>query len=193
MVVLARKDTSLQMEMIGIFATAEEATSKGISALGIDPIQLLIQTITFLLLLWAIKKYALGSVVQKIEKRHKDINRGLHLTAEMDKEKAELDKKVEEALGMARREADIIIAEAHTESGDIIKASEESALRKVDGILRDAEGRIEREISDARRGLKKEMTSLVVEATEAIIEQKLDQKSDRELIEKYLSKVINND
>jgi F-type H+-transporting ATPase subunit b len=176
------------MNTMGILAAAEE--SEGIAALGLDPIALGAQAVTFLVLFWVIKKYALSGIVKNLEKRHNDINRGLHLTAEMDKAKAELDERVEMALKKARKESDTIIAEARTESGKIIQAAEESANRRAEEIIRVAEGKIERDIAEARDGLKKEMSGLITEATEAILGQKLDASGDRKLVEDYLKEAM---
>jgi F-type H+-transporting ATPase subunit b len=171
-------------------STAEEAghgeESEGIAALGIDPIAIGAQLLTFLVLFVIVKKFALEGIVKNLQKRHDDINRGLHLTAELDKQKAELDVRVEEALRAARKEADQIIAEAQAETGKMIQAAEEKANVKAEEIMRQAEGKIERDIADARNGLKKEMAGLITEATEAILGQKLDANSDRKLVEDYL-------
>jgi F-type H+-transporting ATPase subunit b len=176
------------MNTLGMFAAAEE--TEGIAALGLDPIALLAQAVTFLVLFWVIKKYAVSGIVKNLEKRHNDINRGLHLTAEMDKAKTELDAQVEKALAKARKEADGIVAEAKTESGKIVQAAEEAANRRADEILRATEGKIEREISEARAGLKAEMAGLITEATEAILQEKLDANTDRQLVEKYLKEAV---
>lgn len=169
---------------------AEEESTEGIAALGLDPFAILAQALTFLVLFFVVKKFAMDGIISNLDKRHKDINRGLHLTAEMDKQKAELDERVEKALKAARKDADAIIAEAHAESGNIVRAAEESASRKADEILRAAEGKIERDITEARRGLRVEMASLVSEATEAVLGQKLDAGTDRKLVEDYLSEAM---
>lgn len=173
--------------------TSEEShggESEGIAALGLDPFAILAQTFTFLVLFWVIKKYALDKIVANLDKRHNDIDRGLHLTAELDKEKAELDERVEKVLKSARKDADAIIAEAHTESGKIVQAAEGTATRKAEEILRAAEGKIEQDIANARDGLKAEMAGLITEATEAILNQKLDSNADRKLVEKYLEESL---
>lgn len=167
---------------------AEE--SEGIGALGLSLPAIIASTITFLVLFWVIKKYALDGIVANLEKREADINRGLHLTAELDKKSAELEATVEKTLKAARKEADAIIAEAHTETGVMIANAEKSATTRADEIVRAAEGKIEREISEARQGLKSEMASLITEATEAILDQKLDSSSDRKLVENYLKEVM---
>lgn len=171
-------------------AKGAEETSEGIGALGLDPIAIGAQTITFLVLFWFVKKYALDGIVKNLDKRHKDINRGLHLTAEMDKQKEELDARVEKALKAARKDADMIISEANAESGKIIQSAEEAASRKAEEIMRAAEGKIERDIADARTGLKAEMSDLIAQATEAILNQKLDSTSDRKLVEQYLKEAM---
>ncbi len=176
------------INMLSIVAAAEKAeeSSEGIGALGLDIFAIGAQLITFLLLLWLVKKFALDGIVKNLDKRHNDIDRGLHLTAEMDKQKAELDERVEEVLKIARKDADSILSEASAESGKIIHAAEDAASRKADEIIRSAEGKIEREIAEARQGLKAEMAGLITEATEAILNHKLDDKADRKLVEDYL-------
>lgn len=167
---------------------AEE--SEGISALGLDPLAIGAQLFTFLLLFWIVKKFALSGIVKNLQKRHDDINRGLHLTAELDKQKADLDERVEQILKVARKDADLIIAEAHTESSKVIQTAEQSANRKADDILKSAESKIERDIAQARQELKGEMASLITEATEAILNQKLDSANDRKLVENYLKEAM---
>jgi F-type H+-transporting ATPase subunit b len=175
------------MNLLTTFAATETAeTSEGIGALGLSLPAILASAITFTLLYIIVKKYALSGIVANLEKRENDINRGLHLTAEMDKAKAELEVKVEAELKKARKEADLIIAESRAETGKMIQAAEEKANHKADEILRAAEGKIERDISEARNGLKKEMAELITEATESILGQKLDAGSDRQLVERYL-------
>lgn len=161
-------------------------TSEGIGALGLSLPAIAASAITFLVLFFVIKKYALSGIVANLEKREEDINRGLHLTAELDRQKEELDARVADAMKAARKEADLIIAEAHTETGKMVQAAEEKANNRADEILRAAEGKIERDIAEARNGLKKEMASLITEATEAILGAKLDGNADRKLVEDYL-------
>lgn len=164
--------------------------SEGIAALGLSPTAIGAQLLTFFVLFFVIKKFALEGIVKNLQKRHDDINRGLHLTSELDKQKAELDERVEAALKAARKEADLIIADAQSETGKMIQAAEEKANLKADEIIRAAEGKIERDIVEARTGLKKEMASLITEATEAILGAKLDANADRKLVEDYLKEAM---
>lgn len=169
------------------FGATEEVS--GIGALGIDILAILAQAVTFLVLFFVLKKFALDGIVKTLEKRRKTIDDGVRLGVEMEAEKAQLDEKVEALLRKARLQADEIIAGGHKESGEIIKAAEESASRKVEAMLADAQGKIEEDIAAARKGLEQEMRSLVAEATEVIIEEKLDAKKDESLIKRAFARV----
>lgn len=178
------------MEILGlltIFGATEEA--EGIAALGIDPIAILAQAATFLLLFWVIKRYALDKIVDTLEKRRKTIDDGVRLGREMEAEKERLDQKVEDAMRQARIDADKIIAEAREEAGGVLKEAEASASKKVDAMLAEAHHRIEEDIDRARAGLEKDMRNLVAEATEVIIQEKLDAKKDASLLERAINKV----
>lgn len=173
--------------LLTIFGATEEA--EGIAALGIDPLAILAQALTFLVLFWVIKKFALDKIVDTLEKRRNTIDDGVRLGREMEAEKERLDEKVEAALKKARVEADKIISEGHQEAGEIISRAEADASRKVDAMLLDAHTRIDEDITKARLGLEAEMRTLVAEATETIIEEKLDAKKDASLLDSALDKV----
>ncbi len=168
------------------FATEEKT---GIAVLGLDVKTILLQAGVFLLLFLIVKKYALKGIVDTLEQRRQTIDKGVELGLAMEKQKAEFDEELKKMHVEAREAADVILANANKEAGDIIKAGETAAASKADHMLKDAEARIEREIAKARDDLKKDMLSLVAEATEVIIDEKLDSKKDQSLIGKALARV----
>lgn len=175
------------LHIISIFAAAEEAG--GIGALGINIQSILASTVTFLLLYYVLKKFALTKIVGTLEDRRKTIERGLKLTHDMDKLKNEFDAKVEARLKDARKQADQIMSEAHTEAAQLIQAAETSAQAKAEVLLNEARNGIAREIEDARKSLRSEIANLVIAATEAVIDEKLDARKDAALIERSLNGV----
>ncbi len=177
------------MEFLHLLTTFGAEEVSGIGALGIDPLAILAQAATFLILFFVIKKFALDGIIKTLEKRRKTIDDGVRLGREMEAEKEQLDEKIDEALRKARVESDAIIAGGQKEAGEIIKAAEEAATRKADAILTDAHGKIEDDIEAARKGLEQEMRALVAEATEVIIEEKLDAKKDESLIKRAFARV----
>ena len=169
-----------------LFASEQK---EGIAVLGIDPKAILLQAGTFIILFLIIKKFALKGIVDTLEKRRETIDKGVELGIEMEAEKAKFDESLQKMQQSARVEAEKIIAEAQHEAGEIIKAGEDAATQKVDGMLKHSSARIEREMENARQELQAEMLTLVSEATETIIQEKLDKTKDASLIQRALAKV----
>lgn len=170
-------------------ASEAAAEKSGIAVLGIDPKAIILQAGTFLILFLIIKKFALSGIVDTLEKRRQTIDKGVALGLAMEKKKTEFDEELKKLQREARGQADTIIAEANKEAGKIIKAGEASASVKVDQMLQDANARIEREMNQARQALKQDMLNLVADATEVIIEEKLDAKKDASLIDRALGRL----
>lgn len=179
------------IQMVYLFGkvAGEEKSAGGIAALGIDPLAILAQAVTFLALFFIIKKFALEKIVASLEERRKTIDKGVRLGYEMASEREKLEQKIDQQLHKTRKEADRIIAEAHQEAGEVIKGAEISASQKVDSMLSDAHLRIEEDMNKARKALEKEMLNLVADATEMIIGEKLDAKKDDSLIQRALTGV----
>ncbi len=172
--------------LLTIFASEEAG---GIAALGIDPLAILAQAVTFLVLFYIVKKFALEKIVKTLEDRRKTIDKGVKLGFEMEAEKARLDEKVAEVLKDARGESDKIIAGAQAETRQMLKDAEEKAVKKTEEIIADAHVRIAQDVEKARRQLEADTVALVAQATEAIIGEKLDSKKDAGLISRLLSGV----
>lgn len=166
---------------------ATEESAGGIAALGIDPWAILAQAVTFLLLFFIIKKFALEKIVKALEERRQTIDQGVHLGYKMAEEQTKLEEKIESELHNTREKADQIVAEAHKDAGDILRAAEDNATRKVDDMLAEAHVRIEDDMKKAQEALRQDMLGLVADATEVIIGEKLDRRKDEELIRKALT------
>jgi len=171
------------------FAAVEEAAQEGgLAVLGINPLALLLQLVTFVLLFFILKRFAFKAIIKMLEERRSTIDKGVDLGREMEVEKQQLDERVDKVLHQARADADKVIAASHQEAGGIIREAEAVSARKTDALLADAHAKIEEEIERARTGLEKEMLALVAEATEVLIGEKLDAKKDAGLIEQVLIK-----
>ena len=104
----------------------------------------------------------------------------------MQKEKAELEKQVEQQLHAARQSADKLIAGAQDTARETVREAEDAARKKSDNIVAEADGRIATDAARVRKQLEGELAGLVAEATEAVIDEKIDAKKDGQLIERAL-------
>lgn len=175
--------------MFNPFITLAAEEKEGIAVLGLDIKALLLQAGVFLLLFFVIKKFALRGIVDALEDRRQTIDKGVTLGLEMQTAKEKFDEELKQMHHQARIKADDILAEAQKEAHALIKEGEAAAAKKADTMLADAAKRIDREMESARKELRHEMLQLVAEATETIIEEKLDAKKDASLLERALAKV----
>ncbi len=175
--------------MINLVAQFADSSS-GIGALGIDGKALVIQLVTFLLAFWVLEHWAFKPIVKIMERRREMIEKGVKLGEEMQKEKVELEKKVAESLHDARTKADGIIAEAKTQARQTVQAAEGEASQKAEAILASADDRIRLDTNRARKQLETELVGLISEATEAIIDEKVDTRKDAELIDKAMREQV---
>jgi F-type H+-transporting ATPase subunit b len=161
-------------------------SSSGLGSLGLDGKAFLIQLVTFLLAFWILKRYAFGPIAKVMDQRRKTIEDGVLLGEQMKKEKADLDDKMADELAKARSEADGIIAQAQDTSRGIVRDAEDKASEKAAGILKAADERIAADTKRARKQLEGELVGLISDATEAIIDEKVDAKKDAQLIDRAL-------
>ncbi|MES2971241.1 MAG: F0F1 ATP synthase subunit B [Patescibacteria group bacterium] len=174
--------------MIGMFFAVEEASAEAspLAALGVDAKSLIFQLITFTLVFLILKRFAFKPITKMLVERRKTIEDGVKLGQRMEKERAKLDSEITQVMRDARIEADKIIGNGQKEAREIIREAEKVGQRKVDTMLKDAEARINEETEQAKRKLEKEIVGIVSEATEAIVEEKVDATKDSKLIDKAL-------
>jgi F-type H+-transporting ATPase subunit b len=108
------------------------------------------------------------------------------LGEEMQKEHADLEKKVSSALHQARQDADAIVAEALDAARGQVREAEDKAQLKAENILKEAHTQADQNITRMRKALEGELVGLISDATEAIIDAKVDAKKDADLIDKAL-------
>lgn len=167
-------------------AAAEHAEETGI--LGFSVQSFIIQLITFVLVFALLKKFAFDRIVKLLDERHKVIDAGVRHGQQMKAEREKFEKEISQTARDARHQADEIIGDAQKEARDIIREAEKAANKKSENILKDTEARIAEEVEQAKRRLEKDVASLVSEATEALVEEKVDAKKDADLIDKAIKR-----
>lgn len=168
------------------FAAEAAAEKSGIAVLGINPVGLMLQLVTFLILFAIIKKFALSGIIAMLEKRRKTINDGIRLGRNMEAEHAKMEELVEKTLRDTRHEADKILAAANQQAGEILKSAEITAERKTTQMLSESRAQLELAVESAKKQLKYETANLVADATGLLINEKLDINRDSAIIAKAL-------
>jgi F-type H+-transporting ATPase subunit b len=168
-------------------AEAAEHAEEGLP-LGLSLQSFIIQLITFVIIFFLLKRFAFTPIVKMLDKRHKVIDEGVRHGLEMEKERTRLETETAKIIREARHDADAIIGDAQKEGREIVREAEKSAHKKSEVMLADAEARINEEAEQARRRVEKDIVGLVSEATEAVVEEKIDAKKDADLIDRAIKK-----
>lgn len=172
--------------MISNISNFATESSSGLGALGVDGKAFVIQLITFVLAFLILKRFAFKPIIKVLDARRETIENGVKLGEEMKVERAKLDAEIEKALQEGRQKADAIVAGAQDTAKETVKEAEDKARVKAANILKEADSRIEQDTARARKQLEGELVGLISDATEAIIDEKVDAKKDASLIERAL-------
>lgn len=145
--------------------------------------------VAFLLLLFFLNKYAFGPLFAVMEKRRQIIKEQMDAAAnsQVQAEAAMAEQKA--ALDEARKEAYAIIEQAKATSSkqaeEIVASAKNEATRLKDEALKD----IESEKNKAISALRTEVGGISVQIASKIIEKQVDEKSQEEIVNKYLHEV----
>lgn len=145
--------------------------------------------INLLILFLLLKKFLFGPVTKMMDKREQlikdDLNNAANTRAEADKLKSDYENTIKnahneaaeitnKAKADAAKECDIILADAREESARILKDAQTEAANQKAKVLSSA---------------KVEIADLAVMAAAKVINKNIDEKSDKEIAESFLSEV----
>lgn len=150
---------------------------------------LLTQAIVFLLLLLAVRKFAMGPIVAVMEKRRQHIESEI-TTAERSRKEAEaLLAEQRRVLDEARLEAKSIIDRATKQASDEATKIVADAQAAAERLKADASAELAREVEKAKAELRDQMTGLSVLLASKIIEKELDEATQKATVDKFLAQV----
>lgn len=160
--------------------------------LDLNVSQIIIQIIAFLLMFWVMKKYgwkpllgALDARRQKIQAEFDDVQaekeKAQHLTASYE-------DKLREISADARKKIQEAIAEGHRISVGI----QDEAQKNAKEIVQKARLEIAEELTKAKNQLKDDVVNLVVNTTEKILQENLNDSSQKTLISNFVEEVARN-
>lgn len=148
--------------------------------------------VCFLLVYWVLAKFAFGPILQAIDARRDQIDSDLK-RAEQHRVEAEVDRtRLEERLKNIEVETRAEMQKAIAEGKRLADEIREQARQQADAMLEKANKNIEYETQKARESLKQDVVRLTIEATERLIQERLDDNKHRELIGDFLNRLERN-
>jgi F-type H+-transporting ATPase subunit b len=150
---------------------------------------MLTQLIVFIILLLAVRKFAMGPIVAVMEKRRQHIENEI-ATAERSRQEAEaLLAEQRRVLDEARSESKAILDRAAKQASDEAARIIAEAQATAERLKADASADIAREVEKAKAELRDQMAGLSVLLASKIIEKELDEAAQKEAVDKFLAQV----
>ncbi|MFQ5994650.1 MAG: F0F1 ATP synthase subunit B [Acidiferrobacterales bacterium] len=146
-------------------------------------VTLIVQMVTFGMLVWFIMRFLWGPLTSLMEERQTRIADGL-AAAEKGKHDLELaEKRATAALRQAKSQAADIITHAERRAAEIVDGAKGEAKVETERIMAAARSEIHQERNRAREDLRGAVADLVVLGASRILEKEIDAKSHGKLLE----------
>lgn len=133
-------------------------------------------TVTFLLVVFLLIKFAWKPVLGMINERNKSIEDALKLAETTKAEMAKLQADNEKIIAEARKERDNLLKEAREMKDQMIAQAKADASAEANKIMAAAKLSIENEKNQAMQDLKNQVATLSFEIAEKVIGKELENK-----------------
>ena len=150
---------------------------------------LLWSVVTFLLLLFVLKRVAWGPIISALETRENEIKEALNsaANARADAEKATAD--YESIKKEAQSEAQNLLSEAKAMKDKMILEAVQEAKIKADAELKNALELIDAEKAKAVKEIKTVVVDLSIQAASKLIDKNLDNADNKKFINETIDKI----
>ncbi|PWD99466.1 F0F1 ATP synthase subunit B [Marinilabilia rubra] len=144
-------------------------------------------SLTFIILLLVLRKFAWPSILRALKVREETISFALE-DAQRAKEEVEMmEQKRRKIIGEARKEKDAILKEARQLKSEILEEAKEAAGKESQRLLEKANQQIEKQKHDALAEMRETIGRLSLEIAEKILKEELSQDDKhKKVINTYL-------
>jgi F-type H+-transporting ATPase subunit b len=178
------------LTQITLAVLASEGGNGGL--LDVNPGLMIWTVITFIILLFVLKRVAWKPILTALDKRENDIKESL-TQAEKAKNEAKMILEENQAnLAKAEEESRKIIEQSRTYAESLKEQLMRESKEQAKKIVDDASSEIQRNKDAAFEELKGQIAEIAVGAAEKIIRDTLDAQKSKQVIDKYLNDVTKN-
>jgi F-type H+-transporting ATPase subunit b len=151
--------------------------------------QLLTHAVGFLIVFWVLKKFAWKPILQMLDDRRQKIADEFSRIETKKQETEALLLEYETRLKKIEEEARAKLNESVAEGQKIAAEIKADAQEEARSIISRAKSELERDVVKARAQLKQDLVGMTLNATERLLREKIDDKANRKLIERFLDEV----
>jgi F-type H+-transporting ATPase subunit b len=154
-----------------------------------DPGLFIWTILVFLVLLFALAKFAWRPLLEALESRQSSIRKALDDAAQAKQELERLNEQSAQIIREARVEAESIITKSRADAERLRAEMKDKARAEADAVVRNAERQIQLETTRALQQIRKEAVDLSVMIAEKIIQRNLSKEDNERLIDEALKQV----
>jgi F-type H+-transporting ATPase subunit b len=152
--------------------------------------ELIVGTIAFLLLLWALKKFAFPMFEKTFEERTAAIEGGIQKAEKAQAEASAALEQYQAQLADARGEASTIRSEAQAERARIVEDARSEATAAADQVTARAAAQVEADRASAQTELSREVGRIALDLAERIVGESLaDDARTRATIDRFIAEL----
>ena len=167
-------------------ASSKEAQGSQNPLVTLDPGLFIWTILTFLLLCFALAKFAWKPLLKALESRENDIQASIEDAEKAKSELENLNQKAEKIIAEARSDAQEIRSEAKTSAEKIKAEIRSQAENDVKKIKDEANNQIQVEKDKAISEIRQEVVTLTMSVAEKVIGKNLSVEDNQQLIEKSI-------
>ncbi len=157
--------------------------------MNIEIAQVITHIIGFLITVWLLKKFAWKPLLSMMDERRQKIKDEFQRIDDEKAKAAQLKSDYENKLKNIESERRQKISEAVNEANKIASEIKAGAQTEARGIVARTAEQLDRDIAKAKVLLKEDMVNITMSAAEKILHEKLDEKKERQLIDKFISSI----
>jgi len=156
------------------------------NALGLNVKTLLAQLINFAVLFFVLYRFGYRPMLKFLDERKEKIEKGITDAEKAQEKLIQMTEDEKNIIKEARKEALVMIEKAKNDAGekrnDILKKAKEEIGKVID--IEKAKMQIEK--AETLKEIKREAAELIIVAMEKVLEARLGDKNDKELIKKIV-------
>lgn len=149
----------------------------------------IVQGFAFFAVAWMVMKFGWPHIIAAIEERQQKIAEGLAAADRSQKDLAQAQEKVNDALKEARTKANEIIDQAHQRANQIVEAAKNDAIAEANRQKALGLAEIDAASTRAKEDLRKQVSVLAVSGAEKLLKREIDASAHKALLDELAAEI----
>ena len=149
----------------------------------------IVQGFAFFAVAWMVMKFGWPHINAAIEERQQKIAEGLAAADRSQKDLAQAQEKVNDALKEARTKANEIIDQAHQRANQIVEAAKNDAIAEANRQKALGLAEIDAASTRAKEELRKQVSILAVSGAEKLLKREIDANAHKVLLDELAAEI----